>query len=119
MDFLNKGFKYNDITNEKFITKANPRARWENPSNEIMKSQDKTPIFKPINKERYDEPSTGAAVPLNESETNNTGVIIFFIIFGLIFVCAMVLGAIKMFYNMKMGYPLWEPRVVVAPRRRY
>lgn len=130
-----KPFKYNDITNEKFITKANPRARWENPSNEIMKSQDKLsrmPIFEPINKERYDESSTeaaetsetheasaGAAVPLNESETNNTGVIIFFIIFGLIFVCAMVLGAIKMFYNMKMGYPLWEPRVVVAPRRRY
>lgn len=119
-----KPFKYNDITNEKFITKANPRARLENPINEIMKSQDKTPSFKPIyeprNKERYDEPSTEAAeTPLNESETNDTGVIIFFIIFGLLFVCAMILGGIKMFYNMKMGYPLWEPRVVVAPRRIY
>lgn len=117
-----KPFKYENITNEKFITKAKPRAELENPINETMESQ-RIRSFKPRNKERYDESSTEPAktneVPLNKSETNDTGVIIFFIIFGLIFVCAMVLGAIKMFYNMKMGYPLWEPRVVVAPRRRY
>lgn len=111
-----KPFKYEYETNEKFITKANPRARLENPSNETMELQrirSFKPSFEPRNKERYDESSTEPA------ESNNTGAIIFFIIFGLIFVCAMVLGAIKMFYNMKMGYPLWEPRVVVAPRRGY